>query len=452
MTSSSSLSADQLAPPDLWSRLVRGGVSGVGTKLVSTAIGFVATPIVLTLTGNTRYGLLTAITAMTAFFGFADLGLGNGLVSRLAAALPKSREESRRVVSDAWRLTTLMAVCATLIGAALTLGMPWASWLHVGPSSAGEVRPALLALIALLGVGIPLGIVQKTLMAQQRLHVSNLWLAAGVAAGAAGLVAAAVAHAPLWVLVAGQLGGPVVVGAVSAVWLWGVDSPHLRPTGRLVSHAGMAGLLRLGGLYFVLQVAVALNYQIDTLIVAHYRSPADVTTFAITAKLFALPLALVGAALLPLWPAFAHARANGDLAWVRGVWGRVTRYSAMFLMPVAVLLALSAPWLARTWTRGLVSPPFLLCAGWAIWLIVYSLNSPQALLLNGLHLLKFQVGTAVVMTVVNVGLSVVLTQGIGVSGPIWGSVLAQIACTLVPTTFYLRRRLTSPGTLVTAAP
>jgi len=249
MTSTVGLTQDQLAPADLRGRLVRGALSGVGAKTVSTAIGFVATPVVLSLTGNSRYGVLTAITALTAFFGFADLGLGNGLVTRLAASLPRSSEQSRRLVSDAWRLTTLSAMCVMSLGAALTFGLPWASWLHTGPSAAAEVRPAVLALIVLLAAGIPLGIVQKVLMAQQRLHVSNIWLSAGVAAGAAGLVAAAALHARMWVLVAGQLGGPVLVAAGCAVWLWGVDSPHLRPSGTLASRAGMAGLLRVGGLY-----------------------------------------------------------------------------------------------------------------------------------------------------------------------------------------------------------
>jgi O-antigen/teichoic acid export membrane protein len=441
MTSTESLSTDLPAVADRWSRVLRGGVSGISTKLVATAIGFVATPIVLSLTGNTRYGVFTAVTAMTAFFGFADLGLGNGLVSRLAAAIPLGREQSRKVISDAWRLTLLLAGAVVCLGTVLTFSLPWAEWLRVGPNLAGEIRPAVYALVVLLAAGIPLGIVQKTLMAQQRMHLSNLWLAGGVAAGAAGLLTAAELHARLWVMVAGQIGGPVLVSLISACWLWGIDAPHLRPAGSLVTRDGMRALLGVGGMYFVLQIAVALNYQIDTLIVAHYRSPDDVTTFAITAKLFSLPIALVGAALLPLWPAFAHARESGDLTWARLAWGRATRYSAMFLVPIAVALAPAAPWLGRVWTHGHVSPPLGLCVGWAAWLVVFALNSPQAMLLNGLQLLKFQVATAVVMTVTNVGLSVSLTQIIGVSGPVWGSVVAQVICTLVPTTIYLRRRL-----------
>ena len=53
--------------------------------------------------------------------------------------------------------------------------------------------------------------------------------------------------------------------------------------------------------------------------------------------------------------------------------------------------------------------------------------------------MKFQVATAVLMATANVILSIVLTARIGVTGVVWGSVIAYTVFSLVPVAFYLPR-------------
>jgi len=60
-----------------------------------------------------------------------------------------------------------------------------------------------------------------------------------------------------------------------------------------------------------------------------------------------------------------------------------------------------------------------------------------AMLLNGASIMRFQVITALSMTVVSVTASIVGANAFGVAGIIWGTVLAFVVCTALPTAIYL---------------
>jgi O-antigen/teichoic acid export membrane protein len=68
--------------------------------------------------------------------------------------------------------------------------------------------------------------------------------------------------------------------------------------------------------------------------------------------------------------------------------------------------------------------------------------------LNGTGKVGFEVSWAIPMAIVNVGLSIYLTQRIGISGVAWGTSISYFLLMVVPTTVYLRRVLKlTPGQL-----
>jgi hypothetical protein len=70
----------------------------------------------------------------------------------------------------------------------------------------------------------------------------------------------------------------------------------------------------------------------------------------------------------------------------------------------------------------------------------------MAVFLNGANVIGFQVVIAICMMVVNLGLSIVLTHLVGVSGPAWGSTIAVTFCVLLPDAWYVRRLLRARDT------
>jgi O-antigen/teichoic acid export membrane protein len=79
--------------------------------------------------------------------------------------------------------------------------------------------------------------------------------------------------------------------------------------------------------------------------------------------------------------------------------------------------------------------------GLGLWLAMNTLNGPLAMLLNGANAMGFQAACAILMAVGNVTISIFLVYRIGVSGAVWGSIIAQAVFVVLPSIWYVPRLL-----------
>jgi len=141
-----------------------------------------------------------------------------------------------------------------------------------------------------------------------------------------------------------------------------------------------------------------------------------------------------------LWAAFAEALSRGDVAWVRQtVWRSVGVGLAGSAVACAALVVVANP-VIDAWVGPAYRAPVGLLVAMAAWTVLQSAQMPMSMLLNGAGVVTFQAVAAIVMAVTNLGLSIVLTRAWGISGPVWGSVIAHTLCAAIPVLFYLRFR------------
>jgi O-antigen/teichoic acid export membrane protein len=91
--------------------------------------------------------------------------------------------------------------------------------------------------------------------------------------------------------------------------------------------------------------------------------------------------------------------------------------------------------------NGAVTPGRPLLIAFGLYLIVNCLHAPLSMLLNGLSVVRFQLACWVAMAIVNLGLSIVLTKRFGVPGVVFGTVIANLVCFVLPSAWYVRRHL-----------
>jgi O-antigen/teichoic acid export membrane protein len=421
-----------------WQLAVRGGFAGVGGRVLAMALAFVVTPIAITKAGNTTYGLFAAITAFATLLGFGDFGIGNGLIREVVRARAESDTERERVtIRSALILLTLFGVGVAVVGNAAAFGLPWRVLLHAPAGSDSTIRLAVASAAICVGFAIPGALCQKVYLARQQPSRANAWVNGGAALSSLALLVAVMAGHHLPFMVAAQLGAPAAAGLISLLWL---DTGHaLRLNLRRTPLAITLALLRNGRLFAILQVAAIVNFEIDNLVVARFLGPGDVTTFAASSRLLAVPIVLSSLFFTPLWAAFADAAAHRDTRWLLQAYKRSTVLALAALGPAALILAFTGASLIRAWTRGAVHSPGTLVLALSVWIVVYAVNQPQAMLLNGLHAERFQISAATANVALNLTLSIFLTIKVGISGPIWGTAIAQVLCAVIPTTIYLRQ-------------
>jgi O-antigen/teichoic acid export membrane protein len=424
-------------------RLRRASLSAIvaaaakGVALVTTAV---SVPLTLEYLGSERFGIWMTLSALIALLGFTDLGLGNSMLNRVADAA--GRDDRRQIqisVSSGIAMLLAVAVGFGLLFAISYEHIPWERLFNVrSANTLSEVGPAAAVLAACFLVAMPCGAVQQVRLGLQQGYVNAMFVGAGNLAGLVLVILAIQAHLGLPWLVAAMAGGPVLATVVNGVALLWV-SPWLMPRLRDVHAAAARGLLRVGMFFLVLQVAVAVAFTSNSLILAAMLGPSAVAEYAVASRVFLIPALLVGFALSPLWPAYREALSRGDVEWVRQTFNRSIKLAIAvggIGSGVLVVVAIQA---MMIWVGTAVTPSFDLVLALGIWTTLSIVGAAVATLLNAAQVMRFQVVTAVLMATANVGLSVALTTRLGIAGVVWGSIVAYTLLSLVPVIAYLPR-------------
>ena len=410
-------------------------VIGIGTALVSI-------PLTVHYLGAEQYGLWITITSVTALLGFGDLGLSYGLMNALSEADGKGdRNAAREYVSSAVAMLLLVSLALAVAFVFVYPLVPWPRVFNVASAPAADVASRALAVfVGITLVSLPLGVVSKIQLGYQEGFKSSPWQAAGSVFSLVALVLAVTVEAPLPWLVLAIGGGPVLSTLMNGAALFH-RRPWLLPRRRYARVAAARWILRLGMLFFVLQIAYVVAFGIDNIVIAQILGAAAVTGYAVPMKLFMTIPMLLGFGLMPLWPAYREALTRRDHQWVRRTLVRSLQIAAGVSVPFSILLIVFGRRLLDLWVGESVVPTTLLLVALGLYTVVYSLSTAIAMLLNGSNVIAFQVVLAVCMMLTNLVASIVLTHMLGVSGPAWGSTIALTFCVLLPSIWYVRRLL-----------
>jgi O-antigen/teichoic acid export membrane protein len=417
-----------------------------GTSRVLATIGLlVAVPLVSHRLGDEQLGLWVLLVSAVALLGFADLGIGNGLLNILSDAHGHDDAEGAvDAVSSAFLALVALAGVLGVSFALLYPHVPWASLLNATGSAEAVAGPAVAVFTASVLLSMPFGIGQRIHLAYQEGWRASAWSAGGSLASLVGVVVASIMHTGLVGFLVAMLGGLPLAYLLESTVVFVHERPDLRPRlARATSHAAKR-VLRTGFLFFTLAMAIAVAYQSDSLVIAHYLGAAAVTTYALPLRLFLLAPTAVTLLVTPLWPAYGEALARRDIEWVRTTLRRSLGAAlALTIVPSVVLVLVARP-LLHLWVGNSIDPPWSMLIAMGLWAVVSSISNALAMFFNGANAIRFQVIIAATMATANLALSIVLVRSIGIAGPMWGSVATQSLLVLVPELIVIRRVLRHP--------
>jgi O-antigen/teichoic acid export membrane protein len=422
--------------------LVAAFLSGAGGRLLTPLFGALAVGIATRALGDVRYGVVATLGSLLGLLIFTDLGVGNAFMTRLAAAYGRdSPEDMRRVVSAAW--WTMLACGAVVLagGLAAAVLVPWPRLLGAPGLPEDQIRAAVVAFAVVVAVSIPATVGQRVLMSLHRGAAANTWavVAAALTPGAVALTA--VLDAPLWAFLLSSVGVPVLVSVVQTAWVLLRSYPHLRPSRRSTDRASMRALIGVGSLYLVLNLASAVAYHADALMVAAIQGAAAAAVFGVVLRVFRMVSGLAVNGSEQLWTVATSALTTGDVAWLRSRFLRVAGLTAVTMGLLGAILVVAGRPLIRLWVGESLVPPLSLLVVAAVWTTYSAVIAQVVFLLNAAEIVRPQVLMAVSMAVVNVALSIQLTRHVGLVGPLVGSLVAHLLCYGVPAVLIARRVL-----------
>jgi len=105
---------------------------------LSIAISFILVPLTIHYINPTRYGIWLTLSSIIGWFGFFDIGFGNGLRNRFAEAITKGEDELARIY-----ISTTYAILSLIITVLLVTFFcinPFINWTKILNAHAGMGR------------------------------------------------------------------------------------------------------------------------------------------------------------------------------------------------------------------------------------------------------------------------------------------------------------------------
>lgn len=424
-----------------------GAVAAALAKCFSITATLISVPLTLQYLGLERYGMWMTMSSLVAMLSFADLGIGNGLLSAVAQAHGKGdRQAIQRLTSSAFLALSGIALAILLAFAASYPFVAWHELFNVKSAQAkNEAGPAIAVVLACFAFAIPSGIVQRLQMGLQAGFVASLWQCLASALGLISLYVAIRLQAGLPWLALAFVGSPLVASLANTAYFFGRTHRDLAPSFRSIGRDTSLLLAKSGAFFLVLQIVAAVTYGSDSIIIAQRLGATSVSQYAVPEKMFSLVSAMLAIALAPLWPAYSEAFVSGDRAWIRRTFRRALLLSTATAAAASIALIVLSPWLMSKWIAGAIAPSFLLLLGLGIWKTVEAGGNAVAMYLNGAGVIRFQVVVAIVTGLVAVVLKVALVDRIGLSGTVWASTAAYLLFAALPMFFLLRSGLVRGG-------
>lgn len=423
-------------------RIVLTAATSMLAKIVSVSTALISVPLTLHYLGTERYGMWMTMSSFISLLSFADLGIGNGLLSAVASANGRDdRTAIRAHVSSAYVVLGSIAVVIACVFAAVYVHVDWYRIFNVTtPTARAEAGPALAVLIGCIVVALPLGVVQRVQMGLQSGFLAGLWQCFASLAGLAAVLVVIRYQAPLPYLVLAFAGAPQLANGLNSLvyflWLRRDVGPRLRSA----SLADARSIASTGVLFLVLQIVAAVSYSSDSIIIAQILGASAVAEYSVPEKLFSLIGTVLTMMLAPLWPAYGEALARGDRAWVDRMFRRSLMMSIAVATACSLPLVVFGPWIIGLWVGHAVSPPLILMIGLGIWKVVESAGTPVAVYMNGVGAMRLQAALASATAVVSIVLKITLTYIGGVSGPIWATIISFLTITAIPIFFIFKKR------------
>jgi O-antigen/teichoic acid export membrane protein len=329
-------------------KIVRNTASGALRLVVLAPIPFLLTPFLLRHVGTTGFGIWAVLLSFNGLTALADLGVTGTLTKHVSEHYTRQDYATlnRLINAGILMFSVLAMVCALTVKVA------------AGFLISVFFRQSLLPVfqfqhaIRLLSVAIALNLLAfpfaSVISGLQRLELTNLlWALNAIITASAAAVFVSLGRGILGLVDAIVLTS-VILFLLNVIVAWRLF-PQLRIRPGLVRLADIKALSAFSLQVYVVQVASAVYFYTEKLLLAHFVGPTPVGWYEIgndLAMKFRNAPALL---MMPLMPAAAELEAHDDDARTSELYYRAHKYLAFIGVAVFVVVALLAHRFIELW-------------------------------------------------------------------------------------------------------
>jgi O-antigen/teichoic acid export membrane protein len=394
-------------------------------KGYSVIINLILIPFTLDLLDNYKYGVWITILNVLSFIHLFDIGLGNGLRNKFAEAMANNDFKSaQEYVSTGYFLLGGMTIVLILLFITPWVLINWSIVFNVSENLSEDISALIGITFIFTAIHFTLKLITTLLTADHKpwisvliLAISNTIIILMFLFLKSFLIGNLLAIGIIYTLI------PLLVLVIASFIAFTGYFKSVRPKLSAFKKEKIRDLFNLGLRFFMIQIAVLVIFQTDSIIISHVLGPEEVTPYNIVFRYFSIVTVLAGVIMTPLWSAFTEANAQKDFVWMKTI---IYKQLKLFIPQVicVLLLIYCAKWIIPYWIgRNIQIPPILLI-GMAVFAIQLIWNNIFSFFLNGISYTKTQTITSFIGLSINIPLSIYLANKYGAGGVIIASILS----------------------------
>ena len=398
-------------------RIALTALTSMILKVLSMIIPLITVKITLSYLTTEIYGLWSAITTFFALFAFSDLGLGNGLQTKLSQASGTDDTElCRKVISNTYSILIAISFLLLIVFLGIFPFVDWAALMNAQSNETIMLASSIVFIIVIPKIlSIPVAIISRTQNALQEGYRSNTWSIIGYLFNLIGIVLIAKLDLGKLTLLTYNSFLTVFVAALNMFVYFNFQRKELKFSIKLFDYKLAKELLGLGILFSALSILTTLGLTVDTFIVARTINLTDAASYSIIYRVSLLFSAVVSIFSMPLWGANGEAIARGDVIWVKNNTKRMSLTLGFIAIAISILGLSLSKFIFRLWLGADFVFSFWAFFWLAIMQIVLSFISPYFMVLNASGIINKQIMLFAIFTPISFVLKYYLSLSFGIT-------------------------------------
>lgn len=420
-------------------------MANAAVTVIKLCIAIFTTPAILGNLGQDGLGIWMVSLSYMSIAGFANAGLASSVIMGLAHIMPEDARGKDQVNKEA---TTAMCLGGILCILTIIISMPFVSavnWQAIfSQKFFGEEDLVLLmdVVFIALGLGFLSNIPKFVLIGCMKAQSAYMLDLIATIVGSLSLLFAIYFKTPIygmafWFLMPQM----ITLLALGLLLLFREQISFYKWND--FSLGVFVRLLNDGIKLAISQAAFSISSHSDLTFIGIIAGPASAATYGVAQRIFGIPLMFAAIINETLWPTLGRAYAEGRFDWVRKTFIRTLLITTSSMIFTSIVIGFSNRGIIKLWLNQNVLLDHKLLVGFGLSIVVSVAVHACDALLRATKNTNLIASAMTKMMFLNLVLTIVLIHLVGAAGAVWGTVISNIVCLLVPYYYTISRQF--PG-------
>lgn len=396
-------------------RSIKAKQNILGSLLIrgcSIAISLLLVPLTIDYINPGRYGIWLTLSSIVGWFSFFDIGLTNGLRNRFAEAKAKGEDLTARIyVSTTYAVLGIVFFTIWIVFMIVNQFLDWSNILNISQDMRSEVSILAVIVFTYFCIQFILKIITTLLIADQKSANSSLIDVLGqLLSLAVILILIKTTEGSLIYLGLALCAAPILILIIANIVLFRNKYKEFRPSFSKVNFSYAKGLLNLGLVFFVIQIAGIIQFESANIIIARNFDLSDVTSYNVVYKYMGLTNMILTIFLVPFWSGSTEAFLKNDIKWIKNGIKKYNQLNLLLFVGSIVMLLLSDTVYSFWLGKGKVNIEFVLSLWGFIFFNLSMFSGKYVIFLNGISALRLQFWTCIISPFIYIAAALILIK------------------------------------------